>query len=175
MIEPRYLILILSNLVLIASTQLANHGLSITGITLLPYGLLVVFPAIHLPVVPAFLIAVFTGLWIDASYPVSLGLFVFLLPVLTYFALRLRIKLQRDNPWHGLSLGLALNAALILALALALGFPQLANPAYWGRLAVDFVAGQIVVFAVARWFFDFQFRLLQLTGIDILEEELEPL
>ena len=175
MIDARYLILLLSNIALIACTQLVNHGLSSTGISITPYGLLVVFPAIHLPVFPAFAIAFVSGLWIDAGHPSNPAVFVYALPLLTYLALRLRIKLQRENRFHGLLLAQALNGLLIFALALSFGFAHGASPVYWTRIAVDFAVSQLVLLLVTRWFFEFQYSMLRLAGIEILEDELETL
>lgn len=173
MINRRTLIILASNLLLVTLAQVANHALTGTGIHLLIYGILVVFPVINLPYGQGLLVVVLTGLWIDAGSAAGFGLFLMLLAALQLAAGRVQLKLHRENPGHRLALALGGNTALFFVLVPVFGLSQGFSTTYLLRVGVDFLASNLVILVIGGWFFDFQHALLSLVGINIYEEELE--
>lgn len=173
MINRRTLIILACNLVLAGLVQLVNHAISATGIQIMIYGLLVVFPAMNLLYPHGLFVVLVTGLWLDAGAATGFGMFVLLFVALHLVFVRISMQLHRENRAHALMLALGGNAALFAILAFYLGQPHGWSPVYLARIGVDFLCSNLIILGVARFFFQLQHSALLLAGINIYEDELE--
>jgi rod shape-determining protein MreD len=141
-----------------------NHGLSAFAVTLAAPGLLVAFAALRLSLKPGLLVALLTGLWLDAVTPVDFGHNAFLLGLAFCLLHRVRARLPREEAVVGVVAAIFINLALCIVTA-ALNLNHLPDTSSGAlRLLVDLVASQLVTALIGPWFLALQARSLQLAG-----------
>lgn len=141
-----------------------NHGLSAFAVTLSAPGLLVAFAALRLSLKPGLLVALLTGLWLDAVSPVPFGQHALLLGLAFCMLHRVRARLPREEALVGVLAAIFINLALCIVLASA-RINDLPDPASGAlRLLVDLVASQLATALLGPWFLALQARALQLAG-----------
>lgn len=139
-----------------------NHLITSFAITLDFAGLLIAFAALRLPFRPALIVALFTGLWVDAYDPVSFGRHAFLYGLAVCLIHQLRDRLPREETFVCVVTALFTNLALcVLAGFLDLGaLPDAGDGAL--RLLADLVASQLATALIGPWLIALQLRSLQL-------------
>jgi rod shape-determining protein MreD len=143
-----------------------NHLVAPFAITLDLAGLLIAFAALRLSFGPALVVALFTGLWVDAYDPVSFGRHAFLYGLAVCLIHQLRGRLPREETFVCVVAALFVNLALcVVAGFLDLG--SLPDPAAGAlRLLADLVASQLATALLGPWFIALQLRSLQLLGAE---------
>ncbi len=141
-----------------------NHGLSTFAVTLSAPGLLVAFAALRLSLKPGLLVALLTGLWLDAVSPVPFGQHALLLGLAFCMLHRVRARLPREEALVGVVAAIFINLGLCIVLASA-RINDLPDPASGAlRLLVDLVASQLATALLGPWFLALQTRALSLAG-----------
>lgn len=141
-----------------------NHALAPFAFTLGAPGLLVVYPALRLPLRPALAVAILAGLWLDAAAPVGFGRHALMLGVCVCVLHNLRPRMPREETIVGVVSALFVNLAFFVVLALA-NLGALPDPSAGGlRLLADLVFSQLFTALVGPWFLAFQNRTLELVG-----------
>jgi rod shape-determining protein MreD len=158
------LVVLLCTCGLISLTGQLNHALAPAGLTLEVAGLLVAFAGLRLDFRRALIIALLTGLWVDASAPVAFGRHAFLFGFAVCMLSRFRSRLPREETLVGVVAALFINLALfVFAGFLDLGaLPDSTSGAL--RLLADLVASQLFVALIGPWFFASQTHALRLAG-----------
>lgn len=141
-----------------------NHGLSALAITLTAPGLLVAFAALRLALKPGLLVALLTGLWLDAVSGGVFGHQAFLLGLAFCLLHRVRARLPREETIVGVVAAIFVNLALCIVVA-SMRLDDLPDPASGAiRLLVDLVASQLFTALIGPWFLALQTRALALAG-----------
>ena len=141
-----------------------NHELAPLALTVSVPGLLVAYAALLAPLRVALAVAVFGGLWIDASAPVAFGRHAVILGLLVCAVHNLRERMPRHDTLVGVMVALFGNLAVFVLLSL-LDLGGLPDSASTGlRLLLDLAASQLFTALAAPWFLAIQDRALALAG-----------
>ena len=112
LLDPRAIILLGANVLLLYLCQLVNSALSAWPVYFFLLGPMVVLPALYLRHQSYFLCTLFTGLWMDASLRAPFGFFTCLMLVAGAGIFSLRIRFRPEHNYHPLLLGHAVNLFL---------------------------------------------------------------
>jgi rod shape-determining protein MreD len=163
--DPRWLIVLLANLLLWWLTGMANDRLATTSVHLYLGGLFVVYASLQVDRRQGLIAIVLTGLMVDSVEPVPFGTSVLLFGLVHATLLYGRQRLPREGAIFGTIVALFANLFLFIALSfLLIG----ANPRpgeAWLRLFVDLLASQVVILVIAPWFLALQARTMELAQI----------
>jgi len=133
-------------------------------------GLLIVYPAVKLPLRSGMPTAILSGALLDALLPGPDGLMLSVLGLLFCFAwfLRNRLRVQRSVHFAIVACGANL---LVLAASALWFFPSDSLASYGSRFVIETVLSSMLVFTVALWFFDLQERIMDLLAARPTAEE----
>ncbi|MFP4359014.1 MAG: hypothetical protein ACLFRP_10205 [Puniceicoccaceae bacterium] len=148
-----------------------NSLLSPLAIHLTAGGILVVFPALRIPLAAGFPVALASGALWDAATPGPSGLLFFATGILYVALHRLRQRFRTRRTFYLAVVATAANGALLLFLG-AWFLPQGHWGAYGTRFLLESACSGILVFALAFWFFDLQERGLGLLGAQPSADEM---
>jgi rod shape-determining protein MreD len=163
--DPRWLIVVLANLLLWWLVGLANHYLAGAAVHLYLGGLFVVYSALRLDRRHGYIAVILTGLLLDAVEPVPYGTSLCLLGLVFATLLYGRRRFPREGAAFGIVVGLFVNLFLFLALSFLLVGDNPRPAAAWLRLFVDLLFSQLVLAAVTPWFLSLQGRAMELARI----------
>jgi len=149
---------------------LVNHYLAARGLYFFVGGLLVTFAALRLSLRPGLLASLLAGLAIDAVEPVPLGTHLLLFAAVHVVIFHLRTRFPREETVTGVVTALFANLALFLALSMLMLNDHPAPATAWFRLLVDLACSQMLVAALAPWFFALQLRALELGRVNLADE-----
>jgi rod shape-determining protein MreD len=139
-----------------------NHALAGWHVFLFIGGLFITYPALALPLRDGLAATLVIGLVFDAASPVTFGLHALLFGLAHTWLFNLRDRLPRDELAARVVIALLANLALFLVFS----FTQISrSPApglAWTRLIGDLLCSQVVIAAIAPWFFALQRRSLVL-------------
>ncbi len=147
-----------------------NHYLADRGVTFFVGGLLVAFAALRLNLRHGLAASLLAGLAIDAVEPVPFGTHLLLFAAVHVVIFHLRTRFPREETITGVVTALFANLALFLALSVLLLDNHPAPATAWLRLLVDLACSQVLVGAIAPWFFAFQQRVLELCRVNLADE-----
>ncbi len=147
-----------------------NHYLAARGITFFVGGLLVAFAALRLNLRHGLAASLLAGLAIDAVEPVPFGTHLLLFAAVHVIIFHLRTRFPREETITAVVTALFANLALFLALSMLMLNDHPAPATAWLRLLVDLAASQVLVTAIAPWFFALQLRALELGRVDLADE-----
>lgn len=147
-----------------------NHVLAPYGITFFVGGLLVTFAALRLNLRHGLIASLLAGLAIDAVEPVPFGTHLLLFAAVHVVIFHLRTRFPREETILGVVTALFANLALFLALSVLLLNDHPASATAWPRLLVDLFCSQVLVAALAPWFFALQQRALELARVNLADE-----
>lgn len=167
--DPRSLILFGANVLLLYLMQLLNSALAGWSLYLFLLGPMVILPALYLRHSAAFLCALLTGLWVDASLPAPFGWFTLSFIIANAFLYQMRLRFRPEYNDHPVLLAHLANFLFFIALSFGPARELAAEPAYWLRIGTDLLISHLVLLPVAPWFFQLE-RLL----FDLLRVETEP-
>lgn len=165
-------------------------------------GLLVVVPALLMPMWRGFSVVLVSGLLFDASLPIpydkmdsafvgsgdrialfgemsvdvpsTMG-FGMMWMAIFFFALRfLRTRVDLTSPRHWLWCALGVNFAIYLLWAFAMGWRNIGMPVFWTGILINAAVSSLFIVLLGWWFFDAVVSLYRLCGIDLVcEREVE--
>ena len=163
--DPRWLIVLLANLLLIWLVGLANDHLATRAVHLYVGGLLVVYAALRLDPRHGLIATLLTGLAFDALEPVPFGTSMVLLGAVHATLLYGRRRFPREGAVFGIVVALFANLFLVIALSfLLIGAGPRPGDA-WLRVFVDLLVSQLAILVVTPWFLALQDRAMQLAQI----------
>ena len=166
----RTVVVFCCGLILLVLARQANHGLSSYGISLWFGGLLVAFPALRLAPQQGFNACFLLGLLLDSVSPFVFGLHAFLFSGAHLVIVRIRNRINAEEPVIATVVALITNLALFVILSfLALGRAPHASISGM-RLLSDLLLSQIAIVLLAGWFFALQERALALVRVRIVDE-----
>lgn len=158
-----------ANALLLFLVAQVNHYLAPWSLALTVTGLLLPFAGLRLPLRPAIVAVLLTGLLHDALRPVVFGSTALLLGTGLLVVQALRHKLPRAEVRTAVLVGLAANTVLFFATPLVLP-AELRAAVHPARIAVDFALSSAAVAWLAPWFLALQRHALQFAGVHLLEE-----
>lgn len=169
--HPRWLIVVLANLLLIWLLGLANHSLGrfsflwFEHISLHLYcgGLLVAYSALRLDRTQGLIAILLTGLACDALDPVPFGTSMILFGLVHATLLYSRQRLPREGDIFSTVVALFANLFLFLFYSVLLVGAGPRPGEAWVRLFLDLIASQLTLLLITPWFFALQDRALALT------------
>jgi hypothetical protein len=167
--HARWSIVAAANALLLFGAAQANHYLAPWSVAVTLTGLLLPFAGLRLPLRPALVAVLLSGLLHDALRPVAFGSTALLLGAALLLVHALRHKLPRAEVRTAVLLALAANTLLFFAVPLALP-AELRAPVHPARLAVDWALSLAAVAALTPWFLALQRQALQFAGVHLLEE-----
>jgi rod shape-determining protein MreD len=148
-----------------------NHYLAPHGMYLFVGGLLVTFAALRLRLRTGLTATLLTGLAIDAAEPgVPFGTHFVLFAAVHVILFHLRTRFPREETAIEVATALLANLALFLAFSVVALSDHPAPGGAWLRLFADLCWSQLLVAAIAPWYFALQERALELGRIDLVEE-----
>ena len=171
--DPRWLIVLLANLLLWWLAGLANNYLYRFSFLWLDYvsvhlyvgGLFVVYSALRLDRKHALVAVVLTGVMIDAVEPVPFGTSVVLLGLILATLFYGRQRFPREGSVFGIVVALFSNLFLVIALSFLLVGANPRPAEAWLRIFVDLLASQLVLVLITPWFLALQDRAMELVQI----------
>jgi rod shape-determining protein MreD len=163
--DPRWLIVVLANLLLCWLVGLANDCLATSAVHLYFGGLLVVYAALRLDRKHGLIAVVLTGLMLDAMQPVPLGTSVVLFGLVHATLLYGRQRFPRDSSIFGIVVALLANLFLFIALSFLLVGANPRPGEAWLRIFVDLLASQLAILLITPWFLALQDRTMELVQI----------
>lgn len=164
--DLRWLILFLTNLLLVWLVGLANHYLAPLQTHLYLGGLLLAFAALRLDAKHGGLCTLLTALAFDAVTAAPFGASLVLFGLAHATILAVRQGFPRDEPVFITVVTLLLNLFLFLALSFVLVGANPRPADAWLRLFVDLLASQLVLVLLTPWFFALQARAFALAQLD---------
>lgn len=168
--DPRWIIPLLANMLLLTIAGEANHHLAPAGISILVAGLLLPFAGLRLRRGPGLLALVLTGFAMDALGPTAFGSSSVILATGLLVLHAVRHRLVRGSVSVHVATAVLANVAIFAAQPLFAGNLSDLATATPMRIITDLLLSQVAVIAVARWFLALQERALVLWGVDLVEE-----
>lgn len=171
--DPRWLIVLLANLLLAWLAGLANHrlaqfslpGLDYVSLHLYLGGLFVTYAALRLDRKHGFAAVALTGLLVDATEPVPFGTSLILLGLAHATLVYGRQRFPREGATFGLVVALLANLFLFIAFSFLLVGDNPRPGEAWLRLFADLLASQLVILLITPWFLALQDRAMELVRI----------
>jgi rod shape-determining protein MreD len=171
-IDSRSFVFLAANGLLFYLAQLVNTHLAGPGLYLFLLGPMMVMPALYLRLRSAFICILFTGLWVDAAYPVPFGLFTCAFLCAGTLADLLRHRLRPEQSYHPYILAQLFNAGSVLLLTVTKGAGNYFVVELWTQTILTVLGSSICLLFVAPWFFQFQRMLIELLNLDPEPEDL---
>ena len=171
--DPRWLIVLLTNLLLWWLVGTANNYLSHFSFLWMDYcsihlyvgGMFVVYPALRLSRTQGWIVIALTGLMMDSLQPVPFGTEMILLGLVYATLLYGRRRFPREGAVFGIVVALFANLFLIIALSFLLVGAGPRPGEAWLRIFVDLIASQLFIFLTTSWFLALQEKSMALARI----------
>ncbi len=163
--DPRWLLVLLANMLLWWLAGLVNNYLAPASVHLYLGGLLVVYAALQLDRKHGTIAILLTGLMVDAQEPVPFGTTMLLLGLVHATLLYGRQRFPREGTVFSLVVALFANLFLFIALSFLLVGNSPRPGEAWLRIFVDLFASQLAILLVAPWFLALQARAMELVRI----------
>jgi len=168
--DPRWIIPLAANLLLLVIAGEVNHYISVWGFSLLLAGLALPVAGLRLSLRPGLLAMALTGLAMDALGPTAFGSSAALLTAGLLFLHAVRHRLARDSMSVHIIVALSTNVVIFVTQPMFVGaLVAYATPTSL-RVIVDLLFSQLILAALAWWFFALQERALVLWGVNLAEE-----
>ena len=163
--DPRWLIVLLANLLLCWLVGLANDWLATTSVHLYLGGLFVVYAALRLDRKHGLIATGLTGLMVDAMQPVPFGTSMVLFGLVHATLLYGRQRFPRESSVFGIVVALFANLFLTVALSFLLVGANPRPGEAWLRIFVDLLASQLAILLITPWFLALQAQAMDLVQI----------
>ena len=155
-------ILFIPLLVLQAVLGQANHELAPLHVYLFVGGLFVPYSALMMPIGQGMAASLLGGMACDAASPVPFGTHALLFAAAHALLFHLRARFPRDDAAVQLWAALAVNLAFYIVLSYITVARTPARALALPRLLADLAWSELVVAAIAPWFFALQARTLEI-------------
>lgn len=172
LIDPRVLILLGANALLLHLCLMVNSSLAPFSLYFVLLGPMPVLPALYLNQRSFFLCTVLTGLWVDAALPTTFGLFTCTMLTLGTVIFGARIRFRAEQNYHPIVLAHAVNLSCLIMLILFEGLQYLSSTAFWIQLLITSFASHAALLIIAPWFFNLERLLFQLCNTEQDPDEL---
>jgi hypothetical protein len=170
--DPRSLLLVACNALLLYVTLLINASLASINLHLILLGPMIVIPALYLNHTSFFLSTLLTGLWVDAAFPTSFGLFTFSFLALGTILFSIRYRFHAERNFHPSLLAHATNLTCILIMTLWHGHAYFSSGAFWIQVSITTLLSHIALLFVAPWLFDLERLLFKICRLETEPEDL---
>lgn len=171
-LDPRAIIMLGANALLIYLTQLINSATAAWPVYLLLLGPMVVLPALYLRHQSYFICVLLTGFWVDATFRVSFGFFTSLFLFVGAIIFSVRIRFRAEQNYHPILLAHGVNFFLLVALTIATGRDYFSIPSFWTQVLMTLFCSHLALLMVAPWFFNFERMLFRICHVETEPEDL---
>lgn len=172
LLDPRAIIMLGANVLLLYLTQLVNASLSDGPVYLFLLGPMLVLPALFLRHQSYFICTLLTGLWVDAALPAPFGLFTCLFLLAGAFIFSARIRFRVEHNYHPILLAHGINFFLLVALTLAMGREHFDVAGFWIQVVMTSCCSHLALLLVAPWFFNLERLLFEIFHLGAEPEDL---
>lgn len=171
-LDPRALILLGSNALLLFLTQMVNSATSEWPFYLFLLGPMIVLPALYLRHQSYFICTFLTGLLVDAALPVQFGLFTISFLFLGAMIFAMRIRFRAEHNYHPLLLAHGINFVLMIVLTVATGYDYFGVSGFWIQAFSALLCSHAALLLVGPWFFNFERQLFEICRMETEPEDL---
>jgi rod shape-determining protein MreD len=169
-LDPRWLVVLLSNLLLWWLVGTANNylshfsflGMDYCSIHLYVGGLMVVYSALRLNNKHGWIAILLTGLMVDSLEPVPFGTSMVLFGLVLATLLYGRRRFPREGSIFSIVVALFANLFLVIALSFLMVGTNPRPGEVWLRIFVDLIASQFLILLITPWFLALQDRAMAL-------------
>ena len=172
LLDPRALILLGANALLLYLTQLVNSAMATWPVYLFLLGPMVVLPALYLRHQSYFICTFLTGLWVDASMDVPFGFFTSLFLLVGAMIFTIRIRFRAEHNYHPILLAHGINFFLLVVLTLGTGQDYFHVSSYWIHVMITSLFSHIALLVVAPWFYNLERQLFEFCRVETEPEDL---
>lgn len=158
----KWLPLLIGNSILIFLIQLVNDTLAPTTIHLYPLALFIFAPLILLPFTAGLISVIFTGLFLDASAYLPLGITTLILAFVYTACSWLRHQFKAYSGQHNMLIIQSANAVIWAFLSVFIREIDHTKPQYWISVFSNLLLSQITILVITSWFLNLQNSLLNL-------------
>ncbi|MGC6425024.1 MAG: hypothetical protein ACON4O_08585 [Lentimonas sp.] len=170
-LDPRIIIMLGTNALLLYLTMLLNSALSDWSLYLVLLGPMLVLPAIFLRHRSYFFCMLLSGLWVDAALPVPFGLITIGFLSMGAFIFQVRFRFRAEHNYHPNILAHSCNFGCIVLLTLITGFKHLSVSGFWIQVVSTSLLSHLLLLIVAPWFFNLQRLLFELCRLETEPED----
>ncbi len=149
----------------------ANHYLAPLGIQIFALGMLLSFSALELTYKQGLLSLLPIALFLDSKSPLPFGFSLLFIAALYTLAHIARSRVRREISASRFATSILLNIAAFLGYTIAAARSLGSESLHLGPLALNLLAGLLVVALLNRIYFDCQTGTLSLFGIDLAAEQ----
>lgn len=171
-LDPRAVILLGSNALLLFLTQMVNSATAQWPFYLFLLGPMIVLPALYLRHQSYFICTFLTGLLVDAALAAPFGLFTISFLFLGAAIFAMRIRFRAEHNYHPLLLAHGINVLLIVALTIATGYEHFGVTGFWTQILMTLLCSHVVLLLVGPWFFNFERQLFKICRMETEPEDL---
>lgn len=172
LLDPRALIMLGANALLLYLTQLVNSATAAWPVYLFILGPMIVLPALYLRHQSYFICTLLTGFWVDASLGVPFGFFTTLFLLTGAIIFSLRIRFRAEHNYHPILLAHGINLFLFIVLTLATGRDYFGVASFWIHVLTTLVCSHLALLLIAPWFFNFERQLFEICRVETEPEDL---
>ena len=165
-LDPRAILMLGANVLLLQLTVLINTGLAAWPGYLFLLGPMLVLPTLYLRHRSYFFCTLITGLFVDASFPVPYGLFTVLFLIFGALVFLIRFRFRAEHNYHPILLAHLLNFALLVGLTLATGREYFNVSSFWIHVLTTSLVSHLALLVVAPWFFNLERTLFALCRLN---------
>lgn len=170
--DSRGILFFLLNILLLHLSMMVSTACSAWSIQLILVGPMLVLPALYMRHSAYFLCTLATGLWLDAAYPSSTGLFTLGLLSIGAVVFSMRMRFRAENNYHPNIIAHSANGTLLL-LCILDSPPALYHQVdFWLQSLLIAALSHIALLWIAPWFFNLQRLLLEVLHLDPEPEDL---
>lgn len=171
-LDPRTLIMLGANALLLYLTQLVNSAMAAWPVYLFLLGPMVVLPALYLRHQSYFICTFLTGLWVDASMGVPFGFFTSLFLLAGAMIFTVRIRFRAEHNYHPILLAHAINFFLLAALTIGSGQDYFSVSSFWIQVVATSLCSHLALLVVAPWFYNLERQLFEICRVETEPEDL---
>ncbi|MDX2110655.1 MAG: hypothetical protein SFY80_10480 [Verrucomicrobiota bacterium] len=170
--HSRILLVLMVNAVLVIGFRQVNQLLCAHSLYLFTDALLLIFGAFYLRAGHVVIIALITGLFLDATRPVNFGSTAAWLMLLSLGIVLWRVRLRRENSAHITGVAMLANLILFVVLAFSRYPAAIAFHTYFMRMLVDLLLSTLVIYCVTSRLVEWQYLLHYYLGEDVSNDPL---
>jgi hypothetical protein len=171
LLDPRALVLVGCNALLLFLSLLVNSALSATPFYLFLLGPMLVLPVLYLRHRSYFLCTVLTGLWVDAAFPIPFGFFTIAFLFAGALLFMVRIRFRTEHNYHAVLIAHGLNLYLLAVLTIGLGRDYFAASEFWIQVCMTLFSSHLALLIVAPWFFNLERLLFEICRLETEPED----
>lgn len=160
--DPRWLILIIGNCILLFLMQLINDTLATVTIYLCPYALFIFAPSILVPYTTGLPSVFVIGLFLDAASALPPGTTALILVIVYTACSWFHQKFKTYSSWHNVLILQCTNAIIFAFLGVFINPSNYVSGYYWASIFINLCFSQLALLFIAPWFLALQCSLFNL-------------